>query len=86
MRILIYTGKGGVGKTSIAAATAVRIARTGKKVIVLSTDQAHSLGDSLCMKLDSSPRKVFDGWKLLKSIRPLRVGAHGELCRIICVS
>lgn len=61
MRILIYTGKGGVGKTSIAAATAVRIARTGKKVIVLSTDQAHSLGDSLCMKLDSSPRKVFDG-------------------------
>ena len=51
MRILIYTGKGGVGKTSIAASTAVKIARTGKKVLVMSTDQAHSLGDSLCMEL-----------------------------------
>lgn len=46
MRIIVYTGKGGVGKTSIAAATAVKIAQTGKKVLIMSTDQAHSLGDS----------------------------------------
>ena len=61
MRILIYTGKGGVGKTSIAASTAVKIARTGKKVLVMSTDQAHSLGDSLCMKLGTEPGEVFPG-------------------------
>ncbi|MDO4976330.1 MAG: ArsA family ATPase [Eubacteriales bacterium] len=46
MRILIYTGKGGVGKTSIAAATAVKIANEGKRVIIMSTDQAHSLRDA----------------------------------------
>ena len=61
MRILIYTGKGGVGKTSIAAATAVRIAQEGKKVLIMSTDQAHSLGDSLCAELDTEAREVFPG-------------------------
>lgn len=61
MRILIYTGKGGVGKTSIAASTAVKIAKTGKKVLVMSTDQAHSLGDSLCLELGTEPGEVFPG-------------------------
>ena len=51
MRILIYTGKGGVGKTSIATATALFLANTGKKVMLMSTDQAHSLGDVLDKKL-----------------------------------
>ncbi|HVM11175.1 MAG TPA: TRC40/GET3/ArsA family transport-energizing ATPase [Actinomycetota bacterium] len=46
MRILLFTGKGGVGKTTIAAATAVRAARAGKRVLVTSTDPAHSLADS----------------------------------------
>ncbi len=46
MRIIIYTGKGGVGKTSMAAATACKIAGSGKKVLIMSTDPAHSLGDS----------------------------------------
>lgn len=58
MRIMLYTGKGGVGKTSIAAATACKIAASGKKVLVISTDQAHSLGDSLDCKLNSCPVKV----------------------------
>lgn len=71
MRILIYTGKGGVGKTSIAAATAVRIARAGKRVLLMSTDQAHSLGDSLCMALDAEPREVFPGLEALE-IDPAR--------------
>ena len=45
MRILIYTGKGGVGKTSIATATALFLANTGKKVILMSPDPAHRFGD-----------------------------------------
>ncbi len=58
MRIIIYTGKGGVGKTSMAAATAVRIAESGKKVLIVSTDQAHSLGDSFDLKVEKEPTKV----------------------------
>lgn len=60
MRILLYTGKGGVGKTSIAAATACKIAKGGKKVLIMSTDQAHSLGDSFEQKLGNEPVKVSD--------------------------
>ena len=66
MRILIYTGKGGVGKTSIAAATAVNIALSGKKVLVMSTDQAHSLADSLDMELGFEPTTVFEGLQALE--------------------
>lgn len=55
MRILIYTGKGGVGKTSIAAATAIKIAKSGKKVLIMSTDQAHSLRDSFALSEDEQP-------------------------------
>ena len=60
MRIIIYTGKGGVGKTSMAATTACRIAESGKKVLVMSTDQAHSLGDSYDMKLGKEPTRIMD--------------------------
>ena len=66
MRILIYTGKGGVGKTTIAAATAIRLAQNGKRVLVMSTDQAHSLGDSLDMRLGSMPVKVMEGLEALE--------------------
>lgn len=60
MRIILYTGKGGVGKTSIAAATAVKSAEKGNKTLVISTDAAHSLGDSFDMKLGSEPVKIKD--------------------------
>ncbi|MCR4585601.1 MAG: ArsA family ATPase [Lachnospiraceae bacterium] len=60
MRIIIYTGKGGVGKTSMAAACACAIAQSGKKVLVMSTDQAHSLGDSFDIKLGKEPVKIMD--------------------------
>jgi arsenite-transporting ATPase len=53
VRIIIYTGKGGVGKTSVAAATALKSARMGHRTLVMSTDAAHSLSDSLDMKLSS---------------------------------
>lgn len=58
MRVILYTGKGGVGKTSVAAASACKIAKDGKKVLIISTDQAHSLADSFNMKLDKEPTKV----------------------------
>jgi arsenite-transporting ATPase len=57
-RILLYTGKGGVGKTSIAAATALACAERGYRTIVLSTDIAHSLGDALQADLGPEPRQV----------------------------
>ncbi|OPH51167.1 arsenic-transporting ATPase [Paenibacillus ferrarius] len=58
MRIIIYTGKGGVGKTSIAAATAYQMAAEGNRTIVLSTDAAHSLSDSLGIPLQHEPTLV----------------------------
>lgn len=60
MRVIIYTGKGGVGKTSMAAATACKIAKNGKKVLVMSTDQAHSLGDSFGRYIDKEPTQLAD--------------------------
>ncbi len=58
MRILVYTGKGGVGKTSVAAATALRCADLGHRALVVSTDTAHSLGDSLQTDLGPEPVHV----------------------------
>ena len=58
MRIILYTGKGGVGKTSVAAATAVRAAEMGHKTVVMSTDPAHSLGDSFDIELGGEPTVV----------------------------
>src|SRR5262245_45371053 len=60
MRILMYTGKGGVGKTSVAAATAGRLAALGRQTLVLSTDAAHSLADSLDRPLGPDPVAVAD--------------------------
>lgn len=60
MRIILYTGKGGVGKTSVAAATAVKLAKDGKKVLIMSTDQAHSLSDSFGVKLENTPVQISD--------------------------
>ena len=57
-RILLFTGKGGVGKTTVAAATALRCADQGLRTIVLSTDPAHSLADAFEVHLDSQPRKI----------------------------
>ena len=46
MRIILYTGKGGVGKTTIAAATGIKLSQLGYKTIVISLDVAHSLRDA----------------------------------------
>jgi len=58
MRIILYLGKGGVGKTTIAAATAVRSAKMGKRTLVVSTDLAHSLADCLNTPLASHPKEL----------------------------
>ncbi|MGH9247541.1 MAG: ArsA family ATPase [Acidimicrobiales bacterium] len=58
MRILVFTGKGGVGKTTVAAATALRCAETGQRTLVLSTDPAHSLADSFDVALGDHPTPV----------------------------
>lgn len=58
VRVIIYTGKGGVGKTSLAAATALSAASFGHRVLVISTDNAHSLGDSLGVPLGPDPVPV----------------------------
>jgi arsenite/tail-anchored protein-transporting ATPase len=60
LRIIIYTGKGGVGKTSVAAATALRSARMGHKTLLMSTDAAHSVSDSLEVPLSGQVTKVGD--------------------------
>src|SRR3954447_11278415 len=57
-RTILYTGKGGVGKTSVAAATARRVAASGIDTVVLSTDPAHSLADSLKTAVGSEPTQV----------------------------
>jgi arsenite-transporting ATPase len=58
MRVILMTGKGGVGKTSVAAATGLRCAELGYKTLVLSTDPAHSLADSFDLELSHEPREV----------------------------
>jgi arsenite/tail-anchored protein-transporting ATPase len=60
MRVILFTGKGGVGKTTVAAATALRSAREGKRTLVMSTDPAHSLGDSFEVEIDSQPTLIAD--------------------------
>lgn len=57
-RTILYTGKGGVGKTSVATATALACARSGMRTIVMSTDPAHSLADSLDVPLGAKPLEV----------------------------
>src|SRR4051795_69617 len=55
MRILLFTGKGGVGKTTVAAATALACADAGQRTLVMSTDPAHSLADAFDRPLGSDP-------------------------------
>ncbi|HUP27553.1 MAG TPA: ArsA family ATPase [Chloroflexia bacterium] len=58
MRIILYTGKGGVGKTSVSAATALSLADRGYRTLVMSTDAAHSLADSFDVTLGNEPVEV----------------------------
>ncbi|MFI5217229.1 MAG: ArsA family ATPase, partial [Candidatus Limnocylindria bacterium] len=61
MRVLLYTGKGGVGKTSLAVATALAAAEHGHRVFLLSTDSAHSVGDALGRRVGPQAVEVAPG-------------------------
>lgn len=61
MRLLLFTGKGGVGKSTHALAAAVRSARSGRRTLVLSTDNAHSLADALGVPVGAEPTEVEPG-------------------------
>ena len=61
MRTILYTGKGGVGKTSVAAATALKASLAGKKVLVMSTDPAHSLADVFDTEIGQGPKEMATG-------------------------
>lgn len=58
MRVILYVGKGGVGKTTVSAATAVRASQLGYRTLVVSTDTAHSLADALDVQLSSQAQKI----------------------------
>jgi arsenite/tail-anchored protein-transporting ATPase len=75
VRVVLFTGKGGVGKTTLAAATAAQLARSGRKTLVLSTDPAHSLGDALEADLGVTAGEV-DG---LDGLFAAHVDARGLL-------
>jgi arsenite/tail-anchored protein-transporting ATPase len=72
MRILLFSGKGGVGKTSLAAATGVKLAELGYRTLVMSIDSAHSLADSFDLDIDlfhlqtSDPFPIQDGLSILE--------------------
>jgi arsenite-transporting ATPase len=61
VRIIVFTGKGGVGKTSVAAATALGIARRGGRTLVMSTDPAHSLADAFETEISSELSEIAPG-------------------------
>lgn len=74
-RIILFTGKGGVGKTSVAAASARRAARQGRRVLVASTDAAHSLGDVLGVEVGGEITPIADG------LDALQIDGRRELTR-----
>jgi arsenite-transporting ATPase len=74
-RLVFYTGKGGVGKTTTAAATAAWAAARGTRTLVLSADPAHSLGDVLATRLGPEPREV------APRLHALEVDASAEMER-----
>ncbi|MEE8375957.1 MAG: ArsA family ATPase [Acidimicrobiia bacterium] len=60
MRIILVTGKGGVGKTTVAASTALASADAGYRTLITSTDPAHSLADAIAISLGSKPTRVVE--------------------------
>ena len=75
MRLVLYTGKGGVGKTTTAAASAVRAAERGRRTLVVSADTAHSLGDVVERRLGPEPVR------LAPDLDALEIDARVELAR-----
>jgi arsenite-transporting ATPase len=81
MRILLFTGKGGVGKTSLAAATGVRLSQLGYRTLVMSVDPAHSLADSLDLTADLFHGRTSDPYGIDKHLAIQEVNMQKEIRR-----
>jgi arsenite-transporting ATPase len=81
VRILLFSGKGGVGKTSLAAATAVRLAARGQRTLVMSVDPAHSLSDSFALGGDLFSRVTADPVQLRDRLWLQEVNIQTEVKR-----
>ncbi len=81
MRIILYSGKGGVGKTSVAAATGLELARRGKRTLVMSVDPAHSLSDSFDLEEKLISRRSDPLIKVTKNLWMQEVDIQEEISR-----
>jgi arsenite-transporting ATPase len=81
MRILLFTGKGGVGKTSLAAATGLRLAQLGKRTLVMSVDPAHSVADAFALDIDLFSRRTADPYPINDRLDVQEVNIQAELKR-----
>lgn len=81
MRILLYSGKGGVGKTSVAAATAIQLSRLGLRTLVMSVDPAHSLADAFALKQGLFDAKTADPFEVRPNLYVQEVNIQVELRR-----
>jgi arsenite-transporting ATPase len=81
MRILLFSGKGGVGKTSLAAATGVRLAELGHRTLVMSVDPAHSLADAFDLGPDLFQGQTSDPYPITKSLSIHEVNIQREIKR-----
>ncbi len=81
MRILLFSGKGGVGKTSLAAATGLRLAELGHRTLVMSVDPAHSLGDAFDLETDLFTRATADPFRITDRLDIQEVNIQTEIRR-----
>jgi arsenite-transporting ATPase len=81
MRILLFSGKGGVGKTSLAAATGVQLARLGYRTLVMSVDPAHSLADSFDLETSLFHEKTGDPYRIGDKLDIHEVNIQKEIKR-----
>ena len=81
MRILLFSGKGGVGKTSLAAATGVQLARLGYRTLVMSVDPAHSLADSFDLETSLFHEKTGDPYPISDKLAIHEVNIQKEIKR-----
>ncbi len=81
MRILLFSGKGGVGKTTLAAATGLRLAQLGRRTLVMSVDPAHSLADSFDLGVDLFSSRTSDPCRVSERLDLQEVNIQIELGR-----
>ncbi len=81
MRVLLFSGKGGVGKTSLAAATGIRLAELGYRTLVMSVDPAHSLADSFDLDSGLFDSKTSDPYRVAERLWIHEVNVHREIKR-----